>query len=156
MKNLIVCIIILLTFSCQTNNQKNVVDKTIENENPFLGTWKFAGAFDSLGNEVEYFSGENTYVTTLDNGKMIEFGFRKNFPDSVSSPPSCEQLLQIYTESFGNILEYTFEGDSLQYSTVQSTHPDQKGTSFKVKIEFSEDQYVAEYEGTVFKYIRVH
>jgi hypothetical protein len=146
----------LLTFSCQPNKQKSVVGNSIENENPIIGTWQFLGAIDSSGNEVEYFSGENTYFTALENGQMIEFGFRKNFPDSISSPPTCEQLLEIYNESFGNILHYTYEGDTLRYSTIQSTHPDQKGTSFEVEIEFIEDQLVAEYEGTVFKYKRVH
>lgn len=155
MKNIILFILILTTFSCQPNKQKSNPDDSNKNENPIIGTWKFIGAIDSLGNEVEYFSGENTYFTALENGKMIEFGFRKNFPDSISSPPTCEQLLEIYNESFGNILTYTYEGDTLQYSTVQSTHPDQKGTSFKVKIEFIDDQFVGEYEGTVFTYKRV-
>lgn len=155
MKNIILCIFILMTFSCQPNKQKSIEDNSVKNEIPIVGTWKFLGAIDSLGNEVEYFSGENTYLTALDNGIMIEFGFRKNFPDSISSPPTCEQLLEAYNESFGNIINYTFEGNILRYTFLQSTHPDNNGTSFEFEIEFIDDLFVGEFEGATFKYKRV-
>ncbi len=155
MKNIIPVLIILSIFSCQPNKQKETAVQSVQNKDTVIGTLKFIGAVDSLGNEVDYYSGENTYVTMLRNGIMIECGYRKHFPDTLSTPPTCDDLLKVYNESFFNLAEYTWDGKIFRYTYTQSTHPDEVGKSYEATIEITDDLVVATFGKTKFRYKKV-
>ncbi len=139
MKNIIFSIIILSIFSCQPNKQKETAVQSVQNKDKIIGTWRFLGAVDSLGNELAYFSGEDTYVTFLETGKMIQCGFRKTFPDSVSNPPTREEFLKIYNGLTAFIANYTFDGKTVRFTYTQTIYPENIGKTYEAKLDTLND-----------------
>ncbi len=115
--------------------QKETADNAAINKDMIIGTWKFLGAVDSLGNEIAYYSGEETYLTFLENGKMIQCGFRKTFPESVSNPMTKEDLLKIYNGLSVFIANYTFDGRTVHFTFTQNTYPENIGKTLDATLD---------------------
>ncbi len=137
MKKLLIlsAIVLLAGTAFGQTSQKETADNAAINMNKFIGTWKFSGAVDSLGNDIAYYSGEDTYLTFLENGKMIQCGFRKTFPDSVSNPMTKEDLLKIYHGLSVFIANYTFDGRTVHFTFTRTIYPENIGKTLEATLD---------------------